>query len=44
MTKYDSPLAKNSIGIYESVKSISENKNISGKKDVIFPMVDFQEK
>lgn len=44
MTKYDLPLAKNSIGIYELVKSISENKNTSDKKDVIFPMVDFQDK
>lgn len=44
MTKYDWPLAKNSIGIYKSVKSISENKNFSDKKEVIFPMVDFQDK
>jgi hypothetical protein len=26
------------------VKNISENKNISGQKEVIFPMVDFQDK
>lgn len=44
MTKYDWPLAKNSIGIYKLVKNISENKNISGQKEVIFPMVDFQDK
>ena len=44
MTKYDKPLAKNSIGIYNLVKSISENKRRKGIGEVIFPMVDFQDK
>ena len=44
MTKYDWPLAKNSIDIYKLVKSISENKRRKGIGEVIFPMVDFQDK